>query len=114
MVCSVKAGMAAPLIDQGIIRGAVVTFSDVTERRQLERRVEQVNRIDSLGRMAATIAHEFNNVLMGIQPFAEVIRRKGTGDPGLQKAADHIRGRPPLPRSTAPYYTAPNWQSAQR
>ncbi|TLY97292.1 MAG: choline dehydrogenase [Gammaproteobacteria bacterium] len=31
-----------------------------------------------------------------------------------EKAADHIRGRPPLPRSTAPYYTAPNWQSAQR
>src|SRR5205807_1703355 len=31
-----------------------------------------------------------------------------------EKAADHIRGRPLLPRSTAPYYTAPNWQSAQR
>jgi PAS domain S-box-containing protein len=83
-------GVAAPLIDQGTIRGAVVTFSDVTDRRQLERRVEQVNRIDSLGRMAATIAHEFNNVLMGIQPFAEVIRRKVKGDPALQKAADHI------------------------
>src|SRR5437868_4829344 len=31
-----------------------------------------------------------------------------------EKAADHVRGRPLLPRSTAPYYTAPNWQSAQR
>src|SRR5207247_182215 len=83
-------GVVAPLIDQGITRGAVVTFSDVTERRQLERRVEQVNRIDSLGRMAATIAHEFNNVLMGIQPFAEVIQRKSNGEPALKKAADHI------------------------
>jgi len=31
-----------------------------------------------------------------------------------EKAADHVRGRPLLPRSTAPYYSAPNWQSAQR
>ena len=31
-----------------------------------------------------------------------------------EKAADHIRGRPPLSPSTAPYYVAPRWQSAQR
>ena len=31
-----------------------------------------------------------------------------------EKAADHIRGRPLLPRSNAPYYEAPNWQDAQR
>jgi hypothetical protein len=30
-----------------------------------------------------------------------------------EKAADHIRGRR-LPRSSAPYYTAPHWQGAQR
>jgi choline dehydrogenase len=31
-----------------------------------------------------------------------------------EKAADHIRGRPLLPPSTAPYYLAPAWESAQR
>ncbi|MCW6506662.1 choline dehydrogenase [Lichenifustis flavocetrariae] len=31
-----------------------------------------------------------------------------------EKAADHIRGRPLLPASNAPFYEAPNWQSAQR
>jgi choline dehydrogenase len=31
-----------------------------------------------------------------------------------EKAADHILGRPLLERSTAPYYTAPNWRTAQR
>jgi two-component system cell cycle sensor histidine kinase/response regulator CckA len=81
---------ASPLVDDGVLRGAVVIFTDVTEHRQLERRVEQANHIDSLGRMAATIAHEFNNVLMGIQPFAEVIRRKTEKDEALQKAAGHI------------------------
>jgi choline dehydrogenase len=31
-----------------------------------------------------------------------------------EKASDHIRGRTLLPPSDAPYYRAPNWQSAQR
>jgi choline dehydrogenase len=31
-----------------------------------------------------------------------------------EKAADHICGRPLLPASNAPYYVAPNWESAQR
>jgi choline dehydrogenase len=31
-----------------------------------------------------------------------------------EKAADHIRGRPLLPRATAPYYMASGWESRQR
>jgi choline dehydrogenase len=31
-----------------------------------------------------------------------------------EKAADHIRGRALLPQASAPYYVAPNWESAQR
>jgi choline dehydrogenase len=31
-----------------------------------------------------------------------------------EKAADHIRGRPLLPRASAPYYIAPEWEGRQR
>jgi choline dehydrogenase len=31
-----------------------------------------------------------------------------------EKAADHILGKPPLPAAKVKYYTAPNWQTAQR
>jgi choline dehydrogenase len=31
-----------------------------------------------------------------------------------EKAADHILGKPALPRSQASYYIAPNWQTSQR
>jgi choline dehydrogenase len=31
-----------------------------------------------------------------------------------EKAADHIRGRALLPRASAPYYVAPQWESRQR
>lgn len=66
---------AAPINDEDVRVGAVVTFTNLTERRRLEAKLEQANRLTSLGRLAATVAHEFNNVLMGIAPFVDLLRR---------------------------------------
>ncbi len=63
---------------------------DVTERRVLEERLQQAERVSSLGRLAASVAHEFNNILMGIQPFAEVILRNTTRDLRLYEAGARI------------------------
>lgn len=78
---------AAPIIDGGAVVGVVIAFMDVSERRKLELKLEQANRLSALGRMAATIAHEFNNVLMGIVPFIDVLRRDPTQ---FEVAVDHI------------------------
>ena len=67
---------AAPIFDGDVAVGAVVAFTDTAERRKLELKLAQAMRLSSLGRLAATIAHEFNNVLMGISPFVELIRRR--------------------------------------
>ncbi len=66
----------SPIIDAGEVKGSVVAFKDISARRKLEQQLEQANRLSSLGRLAATVAHEFNNVLMGIAPFAEVLKRE--------------------------------------
>ncbi|MBD3265881.1 response regulator, partial [bacterium] len=44
------------------------------ERRDLEGRVQNLQRIESLGVMAGGIAHDFNNLLMGILGNAELAR----------------------------------------
>jgi PAS domain S-box-containing protein len=80
---------AAPIVDEGHSVGVVVTFTDLTERRRLEARLEQANRLSSLGRLAATVAHEFNNVLMGIAPFVEVVRRAPSPEK-VSVSLDHI------------------------
>ena len=82
----------SPIYEGDEIAGVVEMFQDITERKRLEKSLEQANRVSSLGRVAATIAHEFNNVLMGIQPFAEVIRRNKAADEKMQKAAEQIIG----------------------
>lgn len=65
--------------------GAMV---DITDRKQLERELEQTKRVTSLGRIAASIAHEVNNVLMGIQPNAEVLQRRGPAE--LRHVSENI------------------------
>ena len=80
---------AAPILDAGTVAGAVVVFTDVSERKLLQSQLEQADRVSSLGRLAATMAHEFNNVLMGIQPFAEHLTRLKAGH-DVQGAASNI------------------------
>lgn len=65
-------------------------MQDITARLEAERELEQEQRVSSLGRVAAVIAHEFNNVLQGIQPFTEVLKKKKGGDEIVATAARHI------------------------
>jgi signal transduction histidine kinase len=61
-----------------------------SERLRLENRLLQAERISSLGRLAASVAHEFNNVLMGIQPFVDLLTRRAGDDPVVKMAAPRI------------------------
>lgn len=49
---------------------ALAIGRDVTERQDLERRLSQMQKLNSLGRLAAGAAHDFHNVLAGISGFA--------------------------------------------
>ncbi len=69
--------------------GAVIRLIGVVQDVTTRVEAEQVRRLNTLGRIAATMAHDFNNVLMGIQPFAEVVRKRST-DPRLTQAASQI------------------------
>jgi signal transduction histidine kinase len=48
------------------------TVSATTERKQLERRLAEAQRLDGLGLMAGGIAHDFNNLLVGVLGNAEL------------------------------------------
>jgi PAS domain S-box-containing protein len=74
----------------GEVASVIVNARDITERRLLLSQLEQANRVNGLGRLAATVAHEFNNVLMGMQPFAELIQRPNITPEMAARGAGYI------------------------
>jgi PAS domain S-box-containing protein len=84
-------GTARPLVMDGVVVGALGIIRDITERRRLETALERSGRFTALGRLAATLAHEFNNVLMGIQSTTEMLQRTAPL-PAVQTGVASIRG----------------------
>lgn len=79
-----------PRYVDGAPAGTIGMARDVTEHRSITRKLEEAKRMSSLGQVAASLAHEFNNVLMGIQPFVEVIARNATPAGVVDEPIAHI------------------------
>ncbi len=52
--------VATPMREENEIVGAVLTFQDITQRKTLEAQLVQAQKLESIGQLAAGIAHEIN------------------------------------------------------
>ncbi|MFZ5891132.1 MAG: PAS domain S-box protein [Myxococcota bacterium] len=81
-------------LDEDHIQDVAFIF-DLSERRALEHKLEHAQKMEAVGRLAAGVAHDFNNVLGAISMCCDLLRDDLTpGHPGLdevneiRKAAD--------------------------
>ncbi len=66
-------------------------FSDVTERRELEARLRQSQKLEVVGQLAGGIAHDFNNLLVAMSGYAELaLERVGDSNDELREEIDQI------------------------
>jgi len=54
----------------------IVILVDVTEKKQMEARLLQAQKMEAIGTLAGGIAHDFNNLLMGIQGHISLMLMK--------------------------------------
>lgn len=98
-------GVMIALRENGVLRGYAKVVRDFTERRALEEAVRQTQKLESVGVLAAGVAHDFNNVLTAILGNVSLVRHRladvvmdsqldgllGAAERAANRAADLVR-----------------------
>jgi len=74
-----------------LIRDIRERLEEEADKRETERRLQEVQRLQSLTRVAAGVAHDFNNLLMVILGNVEELRMAPDLPPSLQEDVQQIR-----------------------
>lgn len=99
--CSLKDGKknviltisSSPILDDaGNLRGVLFLIYDITSERERDEYLQRMNRLISLGELAAGVAHEIRNPLTGIGVVLDILKNKKRltrSDAGLLDEATH-------------------------
>jgi PAS domain S-box-containing protein len=68
----------------------LMIIRDVTEQRKLERRLAEAARMESIGRLAGGVAHDFNNLITAISGYAHLLADRLADRPDDQADATEI------------------------
>jgi PAS domain S-box-containing protein len=83
---------STPVRDEnGHLAGAVVVFTDITERKRIEARLFQSQKMETVGKLAGGVAHEFNSILTAIIGQSELLLSDLPPENPLGKNAREIR-----------------------
>src|SRR5262249_12113786 len=68
-------GVFTNLLADKNVNAIVGNYRDVSERRKLEEELAEAQKLESIGRLAGGVAHDFNNILTAIMGYSELAAR---------------------------------------
>jgi len=82
---------AAPVRSRsGKLSGAILVFRDIGKRRQLEEQATHAEKMEAVGRLAAGVSGDFNNMLTVISGYADLLRADFAPGTHARKFLDEI------------------------
>jgi PAS domain S-box-containing protein len=84
-------GTVSNLLADPLVRGLVLTFRDVGERRRLEEALREAQKLEAVGRLAGGLAHDFNNLLTVILGYSGLAVKDLDRDSPCQESVQRIQ-----------------------
>ncbi|QEK13463.1 HAMP domain-containing protein [Crassaminicella thermophila] len=56
--------------------GVICSFNDISSRKRIEEKIDQINRLTSLGQLTAALSHEIRNPLSGMKMSCQVLKKR--------------------------------------
>jgi two-component system cell cycle sensor histidine kinase/response regulator CckA len=75
----------------GKLEGLIAFCADVTDQTRLQEQLLHAQRMESIGRLAGGISHDFNNLLAVISGYSESMLRRTTPEHPLRQHAEEIQ-----------------------
>jgi len=79
----------SPLLENGEVMSLLGIGRDVTDRKRMEGDLRQLQKMESVGQLAAGVAHDFNNILTIVQGNASLLLAN-LPDPGQSNLLEQI------------------------
>lgn len=67
---------STPIIENGIINGAMLIMEDISESRKIEREMARMDQLNTIGEMAAGIGHEIRNPMTAVKGFLQIMSQQ--------------------------------------
>ena len=84
-------------LEEGKPEQVIIITQDITERRkaetkkaELEKQYQQVQKVESIGRLAGGVAHDLNNLLSPILGYSELLRDELDSEDSRRESVDEI------------------------